>query len=273
MYVMNESGFANRAGWRTAVQRCLGIGVDPFEPHAWADPRDMTLALRSLCASGLSSAFVPGGGRHDFVDAEPLGGRALRLDTIEDCMHTMLMSQLDYVPHPIDPADAVFRLELQPVAPLSRGPVSSDGFRQAVVRPHGKSSVPWPDRRWLHGVFVFVAQSGLFNRMDPNFDCWDVTSAEELGQGLAGMSHAERWDGKPFYSGQPCALQVLAESPLAAGLPPGWTDVWLETLPYGMPNSTIHAAASHVVNEFLCMPGFHQFRDLCERVTEDLCLN
>ncbi len=38
--------------------------------------------------------------------------------------------------------------------------------------------------------------------MAPRFDCWDVTSAEELGQGLAGMSHMERWDGKPYDTGQ-----------------------------------------------------------------------
>lgn len=188
-------------------------------------------------------------------------------------MHTMLVSQLDYVPHPIDPADAVFRLELQPVMPLSRGPLSSDGFRQGMVRPHGKSSLPWPDRRWLHGVFVFVAQCGLFNRMDPNFDCWDVTSAEELGQGLAGMSHSERWDGRPYDTALAGALQALAESPLAADLPTGWTDVWLETLPFGIPPSTIHAASMHIVHEYVRMPSFHEFRNLCERVMEDLCLN
>lgn len=273
MYVMNESGFANRAGWRTVVQRCLGIGVDPFAARSWGDPRDMTVALRSVCASNLASAFAPGGGRYDFIDAEPLGGRALRLDTIEDCMHTMLMSQIDYVPHPIDPADAIFRLELQPVMPLSRGPLSSDGFRQAAPRPHGKSSLPWPDRRWLHGVFVFVAHCGVFNRMDPNFDCWDVTNAEELGQGLAGMSHADRLDRKPFYTGQPCALQPLAESPLAAGIPPGWTDVWMETLPYGIPSSTIHAASMQVIGEYARMPSFHEFRTLCERVMEEFCLS
>lgn len=62
MYIMNESGFANRAGWRTIVQRCLGIGVDPFTAHAWGDPRDVSVALRSLCTSNLCSAFAPGGG-------------------------------------------------------------------------------------------------------------------------------------------------------------------------------------------------------------------
>ncbi len=60
---------------------------------------------------------------------------------------------------------------------------------------------------------------------------------------------------------------------MADALPPGWTDAWLESLPYGIPASTIHAASMQIVREYVRMPSFHEFRNLCDRVMEDLCLH
>ena len=263
----------NRAHWRGIVQECLQ-GADPFIPCTWHAPADVARVLGRLCTPDLSYALEPGGGGYEFATALHISGDFFHLTTQAGSRHIIQVARLDYVPHPTDPADAVLRLELTPAAmDDSQGPVSLGGHRQGLAHPDGTSADPWPDHRWLHGTFVFTAKKGLFNEVDPDVSSWINTDAMGLENILAGLRHYEISNEGSIHPGHQRALRPLAMSVFVDTLPPGWIELWLESLPHELPPSAVRAAVEYVLEQRRTLPAFHEFRELCERARDGLSLS
>jgi hypothetical protein len=268
---------ANRAAWRAVVREELS-SHDLFLGHGWTDLPDITRVLARLCDADLAFAFAPGGGGFEFVSAISIVGRLAHLTTYAGSRHIMTVARLDYVPHPLDLADAVFRLELVPApADGAAGPESEDGFRQGLPRPDEDTTDPWPDHRWLSGTFVFTAKQGVFNEADLASEVWQGLDTQALGTLLGtlgdmegkGITRANAWRAH--------TLRPLATSSLADAMPPGWLDKWLECLP----DAVSCAAVEQVVEHILCrMPisgardlSVPHFRELCERARDGIPLD
>lgn len=263
----------NRALWRTAAQECLQ-GADPFGPFTWGTPVDIASVLQRLCVPNLSYALEPGGGGYEFVTAVRITGDFFHLTTQAGSRHVMQIAKMDYVPHPSDPADALFRLELTPAAvDESQGPVSPDGYRQGMPHPDGESADPWPDHRWLNGSFVFTAKKGLFNEVDPDASSWVNGNATDLRRILARLRHIDGLREQAVHPEYQKALQPLAASPLSGTMPPGWLDVWLEGFPEDLPPSAVREAVRYVLDQRSALPNLPEFRELCERARDGLPLS
>jgi len=264
----------NRAAWRVAVQRCLGIGADPFAAHTWTQPRDIAAVLALLCDRNLSYACAPGGGGYEFLrflDVDETTG-VIRLLSGGDRRQALSVARLDYLPHPIDPADSVFRVEISPAPALQEyGAIRGEGFRQLRENDDGSA-----DQRWLKGVFVFTAKKGVFNAVDPDHAAWDNSDPRGLQRALASMVDpraSAHEQSSPHHSGNQGALQSLVASPLTANLHPSWIASWLSWLPASIPYTAVEAAARFVAAHRAYMPSFPEFRDLCERARDGLGLD
>lgn len=268
---------ANRATWRAVVRESLS-GADLFRHRSWTDLNDVTRILAPLCDADLAYAFAPGGGGFEFVSAISIVGRLAHLTTFAGSRHIMTVARLDYVPHPLDLADAVFRLELAHAqADDDAGPESEDGYRQGLPRPDEVTADPWPDHRWLSGTFVFTSKQGLFNDADLPSEEWQGLDATALGGLLETLGGFDGRSGMRSNAWHASALQPLASSFLADIMPPGWLGAWLECLPAGLSRASIDVVVTHILCEIPLAEArdlaAHGFRELCERARDGIPLD
>jgi hypothetical protein len=178
MSELEEFRLRNRAEWRIAVQSCLGVGGDIFAVRRWTSTRDIAKNLKVLLHQNLTYGLTPGGGGYEFTDVVDWDEETKRLHLLsggDEHHHLMVVEHLDYVPHPLDSADAVFRLQLETIhADEALGPVYKDDFRQMRTAPD------YPEEEyWIAGAFVFTAKQGALN--DANLDHDDFGHLDTIG--------------------------------------------------------------------------------------------
>lgn len=263
----------NRAAWRLAIQQALGAGGDPWGACTWTRTEAIAAVLHLVSRLNLSYALAPQSGGYEFTgvdDTDPAGDGEIVLLSRGEHRHRMQVRQLDYVPHPLDSADAIFRLELHRRAPDDDfGSVRLDGVSQYR---HGTDRDANSETRWNGGVFVFTAKLGLFNDVDPPASTWEHQDASGLARALATLVNPQVVKARGGNGGNVGALQALAASPATADLDPSWVEMWLAWLPSTLSPSIVRATAAHYA-ALDRMPSFPEFREKAERQRDGIALD
>lgn len=192
----------NRQHWRNVVRECLGKEGDMFSATSWEENARVEAILRQICVFNLSYGYSPATGGYEFISSGPMPVSRIRQAALAEASwnprtlslasdqgqheHWMDVERIEFIPHPDDEADSVFRVVLSPRTPtVEEGwSVREDGYREEG----DDDDCPTV---WLHGAFLFSAKCGRVNDYDPEPEEWLTLSHQELCEQVVRITDEE----------------------------------------------------------------------------------